>query len=81
MAAITTQEIEQALTAAFAGATIQAEGEGGSYMVRIVSDAFDGLNAVKRQQAVYRVLNPHIASGAIHAINMELKTSGEAAAG
>lgn len=80
MAAITTREIENELASAFADASIQAEGEGGSYKVRIVSDAFSGLNAVKRQQAVYRVLNPHIASGAIHAISMELSTSGEHAA-
>ena len=80
MSSITAKEIESLLADVFAGASIQAQGEGGSYQVRIVSDQFDGLNAVKRQQSVYRVLNPHIASGAIHAIGMKLLTCGEEAA-
>lgn len=75
---ITAAEIETPLAGTFADAGITVQGEGGSYQVRIVSDAFDGLNAVKRQQAVYRVLNPHIASGVIHAVSMQLMTSAEA---
>lgn len=77
---MTPEDIEKALAAEFAGADITAAGDGGKYQVRIISDAFAGLNAVKRQQSVYRVLNPHIASGAIHAISMQLLTSGEHAA-
>jgi acid stress-induced BolA-like protein IbaG/YrbA len=78
---ITPAEIETLLADVFVGAAITAQGEGGSYQVKVVSDEFEGLNAVKRQQAVYRVLNPHIASGVIHAISMKLMTTGEAAAG
>jgi len=76
---MTTEEIEKMLGETFAGASIAVTGGDGSYQVRVVSDEFEGLNAVKRQQAVYRVLNPHIASGVIHAINMQLLTTGEAA--
>ena len=72
-------EIETLLANEFDDASITATGESGSYQVRVISDAFDGLNAVKRQQAVYRVLNPHIASGEIHAINMQLLTTKEQA--
>ncbi|MFZ8927881.1 MAG: BolA/IbaG family iron-sulfur metabolism protein [Gammaproteobacteria bacterium] len=75
---MTTEEIENMLAETFTDASIAATGGDGSYQVRIVSDAFEGLNAVKRQQSVYRVLNPHIASGVIHAINMQLVTPGEA---
>ena len=75
---MTTEEIEEMLAETFTGASIATTGGDGSYQVRIVSDAFEGLNAVKRQQSVYRVLNPHIASGVIHAINMQLMTLGEA---
>lgn len=77
---MTTEEIESLLAGEFENADIQVTGGDGSYQVRIVADVFDGLNAVKRQQAVYRVLNPHIASGVIHAINMQLMTCGEEAA-
>ena len=73
------EEIENLLAQEFADASISATGESGSYQVRVISDVFDGLNAVKRQQAVYRVLNPHIASGEIHAINMQLLTKEEQA--
>ena len=75
---MTTEEIENMLAETFTDASIAATGGDGSYQVRIVSDAFEGLNAVKRQQSVYRALNPHIASGVIHAINMHLVTPGEA---
>jgi acid stress-induced BolA-like protein IbaG/YrbA len=71
------KEIEKALSAEFEGTDITAAGADGKYQVRIISDAFAGLNAVKRQQSVYRVLNPHIASGAIHAISMQLLTPEE----
>ncbi len=71
------EDIEKLLAESFSDARIIAAGEAGKYQVRIVSDSFEGLNAVKRQQSVYRILNPHIASGAIHAINMQLLTSGE----
>lgn len=77
--AIDSGEIENLLADEFDNASITASGQDGSYQVRIVSDAFEGLNAVKRQQSVYRVLNPHIASGAIHAISMQLVTRGEQA--
>ena len=72
-----TTEISALLTAAFPGAEIAVGGADGKYQVQIVSAAFAGLNRVKRQQAVYKVLNPHIQSGAIHAINMQLQTPDE----
>ncbi len=59
---------------------MQVGGADGKYQVQIVSTAFTGLNRVKRQQAVYKVVNPHIQSGAIHAINMQLQTPEENAA-
>ena len=78
--ALNTEAIEKMLAEEFDGADISAAGGDANYQVRIVSGEFEGLNAVKRQQAVYRVLNPHIASGDIHAINMQLLTPGEEAA-
>ncbi|MXY89954.1 MAG: BolA/IbaG family iron-sulfur metabolism protein, partial [Gammaproteobacteria bacterium] len=38
---------------------------------------FAGLNAVKRQQKIYAILGGHIASGAIHAVSMNLKSPDE----
>lgn len=78
--AMPTSEISALLAAAFPGASVQVGGADGKYQVQIVSTAFTGLNRVKRQQAVYKVVNPHIQSGAIHAINMQLQTPEENAA-
>ena len=69
------QEIEKLLQDAFQESEVTVQGMDGKYQVNIRSDAFAGLNQVKRQQAVYKVLNPHIASGAIHAVSMNLSTS------
>jgi len=77
---MSTTEIARLLAAAIADANIDVQGGEGKYQVQIISNAFTGLNRVKRQQLIYRVLNDHISSGAIHAVNMNLKTPEEAQA-
>ncbi len=72
-------EIAGMLNAALPDARVAVRGEGGKFEVEVVSPAFEGLNRVKRQQAVYRILNEHISSGAIHAVSMILKSPAEAA--
>ena len=59
---------------------VTVEGGDGKYLVTVIGDVFEGLNAVKRQQAIYKVLNDHITSGAIHAVTMNLMTPGESQA-
>jgi len=71
-------EISDLLCAAFPDSTVEVGGAEGKYQVRVVSAAFAGMNRVKRQQSVYKVLNLHIQSGAIHAVNMQLQTPEEA---
>lgn len=39
--------------------------------LRIASDAFIGLNKIKRHQAVYKPLNDLIASNQVHALNIK----------
>jgi len=72
------EDIERAVGEGIPESEVRVQGMGGKFLVRVVSDHFAGLNAVKRQQSVYRVLNPHIASGEIHAVSMELLTRSEA---
>jgi len=72
-------DISRLLNEALPGAQIAVRGEGGKFEVDIVSSVFEGLNRVKRQQAIYRVLNEHIATGAIHAVSMILKSPAETA--
>ena len=70
-------QIQTLLQDAFPDCEITVEGGDGKYMIHAVGNVFDGLNAVKRQQAVYDILNEHISSGAIHAVSMRLQTPSE----
>lgn len=74
---ISIDEIEQQVAAGINNSQVTAQGQDGKYQVQVVSDFFAGLNAVKRQQAVYKILNPHLASGVIHAVSMHLFTNEE----
>ncbi len=71
------ESIKGLLDASLPGCEIEVEGGDGNYLVIAVGDIFEGLNAVKRQQTIYQILNEHIASGAIHAVNMRLMTGTE----
>jgi acid stress-induced BolA-like protein IbaG/YrbA len=78
--AMNNDDIARLLASALPGATIDVQGDGYKYQVNVISSTFAGLSRVKRQQAVYKVLNEHIQSGAIHAVNMQLLTPDEAVA-
>ena len=69
--------IVQLLTAELPECEIKVDGGDGKYLVTAVGDVFEGLNAVKRQQKIYQILNPHISSGEIHAVQMRLLTNQE----
>lgn len=73
-------QIQELLIAQLPECEITVNGEGGKFQVLAIGDVFSGLNPVKRQQKVYQILNPHIASGAIHAVSMRLLTAQEQAA-
>ena len=64
------QIIRALLAKQFPDSHIETHFEGSHLNVLIVSDAFTGLGPVKKQQAVYAVLNDKIASGEIHAVNI-----------
>ncbi len=74
---MTPEQIKELLQAALPDCEVAVEGGDGKYLVTATGPAFEGLNAVKRQQLVYGVLNEHISSGAIHAVTMRLKTAAE----
>ena len=73
-------QIQELLLEQLPDCEINVSGEGGKFQVLAIGDTFSGLNPVKRQQKVYQILNPHIASGAIHAVSMRLMTAQEQAA-
>lgn len=53
---------------------LNVEIAGNHCSITIVSNGFDGLNQVKRQQLVYQCLNEMITSGEIHAVNIRALT-------
>jgi acid stress-induced BolA-like protein IbaG/YrbA len=62
------------------GVIIAVDGAGANYDITVVSDLFGEQRAVKRQQAVYGALREAIASGSIHAVNIQALTPAEAEA-
>lgn len=78
--AIDANQIQALLEEFLPDCDFTVQGEGGKFQVIAVGDDFAGLNPVKRQQKIYQILNPHIASGAIHAVSMRLMTVAERAA-
>jgi acid stress-induced BolA-like protein IbaG/YrbA len=66
--------IEEALAADFPGATIDVQLDGSHCQVTVISDVFEGLRPVARQQRVYAPLGEFIRSGALHAVNIIAKT-------
>lgn len=53
---------------------VAVESDGSHVSVVVVSEQFDGISPVKKQQLVYAVLQDAISSGAIHAVHMKTLT-------
>ncbi|MDA1371622.1 MAG: BolA/IbaG family iron-sulfur metabolism protein [Proteobacteria bacterium] len=71
------EQIQELLATALPDCEIAVEGGDGKFLVTAIGNVFEGLNAVKRNQTVYQILNDHIGSGAIHAVTMRLMTEAE----
>lgn len=71
------EQIQALLEEQIADSQVQVTIDGSHVNLVIVSPAFEGLNAVKKQQLVYGVLAESIASGAIHVVNMKTFTPAE----
>lgn len=71
------EQIKSLLESHFSGSQVVVEGDGYHYQVMVVSDTFEGLTKVKRNQEVYKILNEHIKSGALHALSIKPFTSAE----
>jgi acid stress-induced BolA-like protein IbaG/YrbA len=67
-------ELRATLSEALGASEIQMQAQGNKVTLVLVSEAFDGLNRVKRQQLVYKLLDEKISSGEIHAVSMRCLT-------
>ncbi len=69
--------VKQMVRSAFGDDEVLVEGAGANYNITVISERFDGLRPVARQQAVYAALNAAIAAGDIHAVNLRTFTPAE----
>lgn len=60
---------------------VRLDAEGNKLSLYIVSDGFQGLSRVKRQQKIYALLNDKIESGEVHAVSMKTLTKAESMSG
>jgi len=71
------EDIVKIIESGIDGSKATVTADGNKYEATIVSDAFEGLNLVKKHQLVYALLNEHITSGVIHALTIKAYTPAE----
>ena len=71
------QELQSLLSRELEGCQVEVRAEGNHVEIVAVGEMFEGMRPVQKQQAVYAVLNPLIADGTIHAVNIRTYTPAE----
>ncbi|MCB1876554.1 MAG: BolA family transcriptional regulator [Chromatiales bacterium] len=59
------------------GSSATVTGDGAHFDAIVVSEAFESMNTLKRQRAVFATLGDSITSGALHALNIKAYTPEE----
>lgn len=67
-----TDEILNALSAQFPKENIKIQFDGKLLVLTITDQQFLGLTPVKRQQLVYKIINPWILDKTVHAVQLNL---------
>ncbi len=75
---ISNAEVTKLIEAGIPGAKVSVDGDGYKYETTVISKTFEGLNTLKRHQAVYAAVNSAITSGELHALTITAKTPAEA---
>lgn len=68
---MTNEEIAQHLKTTLELDEVHVTSDGSHFNIIAVSDAFDEMSRVKRQQYVYGPLNDKIADGSMHAVSIK----------
>lgn len=64
-------QIAELLKQALGLVEVHVNGDGSHYQIIAVSDQFDGMSRVKKQQTIYAPLADKIADGSMHAISIK----------
>ncbi len=68
------EDVKTRVAEAFPDAQINVDVDGNRATIHVISDHFDGMSRVKKQQAVYGCIEDLIASGALHAVTIKAET-------
>jgi len=71
------EDIKRLIEAHLPGAEVSIGGDGHHFEAVVVSEAFAGLNRVRKQQLVYAAVGDKIASGELHALSFKTFTPEE----
>ena len=72
------EHIEQLIASQMSDTKVSVTGGEGKYVATVTSNAFEGLNTLKRHKLVYACVNEQITSGELHALTIVAKTPAEA---
>ena len=75
---ISNQDVIELIQKGIPDATVvEVNGDGYKYETTVVSTSFEGLNTLKRHQAIYAAVDSAITSGELHALTIHAKTPSE----
>ena len=74
---MTNEELQLLISQEMVDSQVIIGGDGHHFEATIISDAFQNLSKLKRQQMVYGKLSSYITNGAIHALNLQTYTPDE----
>ncbi|PCJ46123.1 MAG: cell division protein BolA [Gammaproteobacteria bacterium] len=74
---MTPEEVQSILLEGLENAEVIVEGDGNHFQVTAISNQFEGLRAVPRQQIIYGIVGEHITSGVLHALGIKTYTEAE----
>ncbi len=74
---VSNNELEQCLIKIPGVIHVEVSGDGYHYQLMIVSNDFEGMKRLARQQWVYAKLQEYITSGQLHALTMKTWTEAE----
>lgn len=71
------EEVKRLIEAGIPGAVAHVTGDGYQFEAKVISNVFEGLASVKKQQLVYGTVQDQIANGALHALTIHTYTPKE----
>ncbi len=71
-------QVEEIVRAVVPDARVEVEGEGCSFVIKVVSDRFESQGLLARQRLIMSAFADQIASGELHALTVKALTPEEA---